>query len=219
MNLDLFETESGMAPVNERGRIGAEAFVLRGFALPYAEELLPALKEVLRQAPFRHMVTPGGFRMSVGLSNCGELGWTSDRRGYRYTPIDPDSGSQWPAMPDVFKRLARAAAAEAGFADYEPDACLINRYAVGTKLSLHQDRNERDLKAPVVSVSFGIPAVFQFGGDERGDPKRRIALFHGDVVVWGGVDRLRYHAVLPLKPAHHPATGEVRINITFRKAG
>ena len=219
MNLDLFGSEPSPAPANEREQIGAEAFVLRGFALPCAEELLPALKEVLRQAPFRHMVTPGGFRMSVGLSNCGELGWTSDRRGYRYTPIDPDSGLQWPAMPDVFKRLARSAAAEAGFADYVPDACLINRYAVGTRLSLHQDRNERDLGAPVVSVSFGIPAVFQFGGDKRGDPKQRIALFHGDVVVWGGKDRLRYHAVLPLKPAHHPATGEVRINITFRKAG
>lgn len=219
MNLDLFVSEPCAAPVSYCEQIGAEAFVLRGFALSYAEQLLPALKEVLRQAPFRHMVTPGGLRMSVGLSNCGELGWTSDRGGYRYTLIDPDSGLQWPAMPDVFKRFGRAAAAEAGFADYAPDACLINRYAIGTKLSLHRDHNERDVRAPVVSVSFGIPAVFQFGGDERGDPKQRIALYHGDVVVWGGQDRLRYHGVLALKPAYHRATGEVRINMTFRKAG
>jgi alkylated DNA repair protein (DNA oxidative demethylase) len=219
MNFDLFEAEPNAAPGAGREQLGPCAFVLRGFALPYVEEVLPALKAVLRQAPFRHMVTPGGFRMSVGLSNCGALGWTSDRRGYRYTEIDPDSGLQWPAMPEPFARLARAAAAEAGFADFVPDACLINRYEAGTKLSLHQDRNERDLAAPVVSVSFGIPAIFQFGGNERNDPKQRVPLFHGDVVVWGGEDRLRYHAVSPLKPAHHPATGAVRINMTFRKAG
>ncbi|RXZ33365.1 DNA oxidative demethylase AlkB [Oxalobacteraceae bacterium CAVE-383] len=219
MNLNLFDAEPAPATGNSREQLGAGAFVLRGFALPYADALLPALKAVLRQAPFRHMVTPGGFRMSVGLSSCGALGWTSDRRGYRYTPIDPDSGLQWPAMPEIFMRLAQAAAAEAGFADFVPDACLINRYEAGSRLSLHQDRNERDLTAPVVSVSLGIPAMFQFGGNERGGPKRRVPLFHGDVVVWGGEDRLRYHAVLPLKPGHHPATGEVRINITFRKAG
>jgi alkylated DNA repair protein (DNA oxidative demethylase) len=217
MNLNLFDTEPDAGAGREQ--LGENAFVLRGFALPYVDELLPALKSILRQAPFRHMVTPGGFHMSVGLTNCGALGWTSDRRGYRYTPIDPDSGLPWPVMPDAFMRLARAAAADAGFADFTPDACLINRYAAGTKLSLHQDRNELDMGAPVVSISLGIPAVFQFGGNERGDPKQRVPLFHGDVVVWGGEDRLRYHAVLPLKPAHHPATGEVRINMTFRKAG
>ncbi|HEY4318690.1 MAG TPA: DNA oxidative demethylase AlkB [Herbaspirillum sp.] len=219
MNLNLFDTEPGAAAPGERERLGQGAFVLRGFALPYVDALLPSLKAVLRQAPFRHMVTPGGFRMSVGLSNCGALGWTSDRRGYRYTPIDPDSGLPWPAMPEVFMQLAQAAAAAAGFAGFRPDACLINRYAAGTRLSLHQDRNELDLAAPVVSISLGIPAVFQFGGTQRADPKQRVPLFHGDVVVWGGEDRLRYHAVLPLKPAHHPATGEVRINMTFRKAG
>lgn len=202
-----------------REQLGQCAFVLRGLALPYVDRLLPALETILQQAPFRHMVTLGGFRMSVGLSNCGALGWTSDRRGYRYTPIDPDSGLHWPVMPAVFMQLAVEAAAEAGFADFAPDACLINCYAPGTRLSLHQDRNERDLAAPVVSVSLGIAAMFQFGGNERTDPKQRVPLFHGDVVVWGGEDRLRYHAILPLKPAHHPATGANRINMTFRKAG
>jgi alkylated DNA repair protein (DNA oxidative demethylase) len=219
MNFDLFESEPVLASGPMREQLGQCAFVLRGCALPYVDRLMPALETILQQAPFRHMVTPGGFRMSVGLSNCGALGWTSDRRGYRYTPIDPDSGLHWPAMPAVFMRLAVEAAAEAGFADFAPDACLINCYAPGTRLSLHQDRNERDLAAPVVSVSLGIAAMFQFGGHERTDPKQRVPLFHGDVVVWGGEDRLRYHAVLPLKPAHHPATGASRINMTFRKAG
>jgi alkylated DNA repair protein (DNA oxidative demethylase) len=219
MNFDLFESEPVAAPGPSREALGQCAFLLRGFALPYVDALLPALTAVLQQAPFRHMVTPGGFRMSVGLSSCGALGWTSDRRGYRYTGMDPESGLPWPAMPEIFLQLAQAAAAEAGFADFAPDACLINRYEPGARLSLHQDRNERDLTAPVVSVSLGIPAMFQFGGHERSDPRQRVALFHGDVVVWGGEDRLRYHAVLPLKPAHHPATGAIRINITFRKAG
>jgi alkylated DNA repair protein (DNA oxidative demethylase) len=219
MNFDLFESEPVTASGPSREALGKCAFVLRGFALPYADALLPALAAVLEQAPFRHMVTPGGFRMSVGLTGCGALGWTSDRRGYRYTTIDPESGLPWPAMPEVFMQLARAAAAEAGFADFTPDACLINRYEPGTKLSLHQDRNERDLVEPVVSVSLGIAAMFQFGGHERSDPKQRVPLFHGDVVVWGGEDRMRYHAVLPIKPGHHPVTGATRINITFRKAG
>jgi alkylated DNA repair protein (DNA oxidative demethylase) len=217
MNLDLFESIPAGFPATEQ--LGEAAFLLRGFALPHIERLLPALKAVLGEAPFRHMVTPGGFRMSVGLTNCGALGWTSDRHGYRYTPIDPDSGRPWPALPDVFLQLAQDAAAQAGFAGFTPDACLINRYAPGARLSLHQDRNERDLAAPVVSISLGIPAVFQFGGGARNDPKQRVPLFHGDVVVWGGPDRLRYHAILPLKAAHHSLLGECRINITFRKAG
>ncbi|MDB5777521.1 MAG: 2OG-Fe(II) oxygenase superfamily protein [Herbaspirillum sp.] len=216
-NFDLFEA---MEPSGrERVPLGEAAFVLRGFALPYVDALQPALAALLEAAPFRHMVTPGGFRMSVALSNCGRLGWTSDRRGYRYTGIDPDSGRPWPAMPDVFMSLAREAAAEAGFAAFTPDACLMNRYLPGTRLSLHQDRNERDMGAPIVSVSLGIAAMFQFGGPERTDKTQRVPLFHGDVAVWGGPDRLRYHGILPLKEAHHPLLGAQRINITFRKAG
>jgi alkylated DNA repair protein (DNA oxidative demethylase) len=217
MNYDLFEADQ--PSVRTREQLDPGAFVLRGFALDYVAEILPALEEILRAAPFRHMVTPGGFRMSVALTNCGALGWSSDRRGYRYSPIDPDSGRPWPAMPAVLARLAEAAAAQAGFPGFAPDACLINRYQPGARLSLHQDRNERDMDAPIVSVSLGIAAMFQFGGHERTDKTRRVPLFHGDVAVWGGPDRLRYHGVLPLRDGHHPLLGGQRINITLRKAG
>jgi alkylated DNA repair protein (DNA oxidative demethylase) len=215
MTLDLFDDP----PRNAREPIGPDAFVLPGFALPFADALLPAIRALTERAPFRHMVTPGGFTMSVALTNCGALGWTSDRRGYRYSPTDPDTGQPWPAMPEPFARLAREAAAAAGFDGFEPDACLVNRYEPGARLSLHQDKDERDYGAPIVSVSLGMPAVFLFGGHARGDKTARIPLQHGDVVVWGGEDRLRYHGVLPLKDQPHPAFGSHRINLTFRKAG
>jgi DNA oxidative demethylase len=195
------------------------AVVLRGFALPNERPLLRAIETIAAQAPFRHLITPGGFRMSVGMTNAGSLGWVSDRRGYRYDPIDPDSGKPWPGVPDVFLELAGTAAARAGFSGFVPDACLVNRYEPGTRLTLHQDRNERDFSQPIVSVSLGIPAVFLFGGMQRTDRALRVPLAHGDVVVWGGPARLRYHGVLPLKPNHHEALGECRINLTFRRAG
>ncbi len=195
------------------------ATVLRGFALADESPLLQALDRIVAQAPFRHLVTPGGFRMSVGMTNAGTLGWVSDRRGYRYDRIDPDSGRPWPPMPEVFLRLADAAATQAGFGAFVPDACLINRYQHGTRLSLHQDRNEHDFAQPIVSVSLGIPAVFLFGGMQRSDRPRRVPLAHGDVVVWGGPARLRYHGVLPLKPNRHDKLDECRINLTFRRAG
>jgi alkylated DNA repair protein (DNA oxidative demethylase) len=157
--------------------------------------------------------------MSVAMSNCGARGWISDRRGYRYEALDPDSGRPWPALPAAFLQLAGAAAQAAGYAGFVPDACLINRYVAGTKLSLHQDRDERDLRSPIVSVSLGIPAVFLFGGMQRGEPQRRVPLQHGDVVVWGGESRLRFHGVLPLKAALHPLLGEERVNLSFRLAG
>jgi alkylated DNA repair protein (DNA oxidative demethylase) len=146
------------------------------------------------------------------------LSWVSDRRGYRYAERDPASGQPWPAMPTAFMQLAQAAAQQAGFAPFAPDACLINRYAVGARMSLHQDRDERDLAAPIVSVSLGLPAVFLWGGATRAGRALRVPLRHGDVVVWGGVDRLRFHGVLPVAPGEHPATGECRINLTLRKA-
>lgn len=214
MNLELFPPCAG-----ERESIGARAFVLRGFALPFVDELLPAIQRLELDAPFRHMATPGGFTMSVALTNCGALGWTTDRRGYRYTNIDPASGQPWPAMPVVFDRLAREAAAAAGFADFKPDACLVNCYQPGARLSLHQDKNERDYDAPIVSVSLGMSAVFLFGGHERSDKTMKVGLHHGDVAVWGGEDRLRYHGVMPLKDHPHPRLGSQRINFTFRKAG
>ena len=195
------------------------ATVLRGFALEKAADLLQAVQQITVQAPFRHLITPGGLRMSVAMTNCGQLGWVSDRQGYRYDPTDPDSGQPWPAMPALFATLALDAAAAAGFSGFAPDACLINRYAPGTRLSLHQDRDEGNYAHPIVSVSLGIPAVFLWGGAQRADKARRIALMHGDVVVWGGPARLRFHGVLPLPEGTHLLTGAHRINLTFRKAG
>jgi alkylated DNA repair protein (DNA oxidative demethylase) len=195
------------------------AVVLRGFARPVEHELLAATGQVTTAAPFRHMITPGGLRMSVAMSNCGPLGWVSDRGGYRYDPVDPLTHEPWPAMPDVFAQLARRAADVAGFVRFEPDACLINRYEPGTRLSLHQDRDEHDYSHPIVSVSLGIPAMFLFGGERRNDRPLRIALVHGDVVVWGGPARLRFHGVAPLELDEHPLLGARRINLTFRKAG
>ncbi|TFZ44663.1 DNA oxidative demethylase AlkB [Stenotrophomonas maltophilia] len=202
-----------------RQYLGPATVVLRGFALPYAEALMPAIARIEAMSPFRHMVTPGGFTMSVALTNCGALGWTSDRRGYRYTTTDPDTGQPWPAMPEVFARLATEAAAAAGFDHFDPDACLVNRYGPGARLSLHQDKNELDYGAPIVSVSLGMSAVFLFGGQARSDPTAKVPLEHGDVVVWGGADRLRFHGVMPLKDVPHPQLGSQRINFTFRRAG
>lgn len=217
MTPDLF---AGLEDTTQRAEaLAPGAVVLRAFAAADAHALLGALAKVTARAPFRHMETPGGLRMSVAMSNCGALGWVSDRRGYRYAACDPDRNAPWPPIPPCLLRLAGEAAAQAGFPGFVPDACLINRYAPGTRLSLHQDRNERDFDAPIVSVSLGIPAVFLFGGLQRADRSLRIPLFHGDVVVWGGPARLRFHGVLPLKEASHPMTGEYRINLTLRKAG
>ncbi|ADP18614.1 alpha-ketoglutarate-dependent dioxygenase AlkB [Achromobacter xylosoxidans A8] len=216
-NLDLFGDDG--AAQGGRVALGPQAVVLRGFALPVVDALLAGVDAVAAQAPFRHMDTPGGYTMSVALTNCGQLGWTSDARGYRYARIDPLSGQPWPAMPEAFLRLAQTAAAEAGFPGFEPDACLVNRYEPGSRLSLHQDKNERDYGAPIVSVSLGMPAMFLFGGDQRTDKASRTPLFHGDVVVWGGVDRLRYHGIMPIKDLPHPRLGSQRINFTIRRAG
>jgi alkylated DNA repair protein (DNA oxidative demethylase) len=221
MTMSLFDQTSDHSnraePLKEELCPGA--FVLHGFALRDETALLKALHEVTAKAPFRHMVTPGGFPMSVAMTNCGSLGWVTDRTGYRYDAIDPESGQPWPAMPAPFLKLAQDAAAEAGFAEFVPDACLVNRYEAGAKLSLHQDKDERDFGAPIVSVSLGIPAVFLFGGANRADKTKRVPVSHGDVIVWGGPARLRYHGVLPLKEAQHLLLGKYRVNLTFRKAG
>lgn len=215
MTGDLFaEIEQGR---NWREELAAGAVVLRRYALPWMEALFAALDAVTAQAPFRHMVTPGGFGMSVAMSNCGRIGWVSDRDGYRYAAQDPQTGMPWPAMPPAFLDLAMTAAGAGGFPGFVPDACLINRYAPGAKMSLHQDKDERDLAAPIVSVSLGVPATFLFGGRQRADQCIRVPLAHGDIVVWGGPSRLRYHGVLPIKAAQHALTGAHRINLTFRK--
>jgi len=193
------------------------AVLLRAFASPDAAALVADAAVVARAAPFRHLVVPGGHTMSVAMTNCGRVGWVSDRTGYRYDPHDPATGSPWPAIPASFLALAARAAAEAGFPNYDPDACLINRYTAGCKLGLHQDRDEKDAWSPIVSVSLGLPATFLWGGRKRGDPVRRMRLESGDVVVWGGRARFVYHGVAPLKAGDHPLTGSARINLTFRK--
>jgi alkylated DNA repair protein (DNA oxidative demethylase) len=194
------------------------AVLLRGFCATESAALWRDLEGVAAAAPFRHMITPGGYRMSVAMTNCGAVGWVSDVTGYQYSGTDPVSGATWPAMPESFARLAVGAAAEAGFAGFAPDACLINRYEPGAKLSLHQDKDERDFRAPIVSVSLGLPASFLFGGKRRKDAVRRLRVVNGDVVVWGGPSRLTYHGVSPLADGEHPLTGRCRINLTFRKA-
>ena len=216
MTLDLFDestdARSGLLAITPG------AVLLRGFALAGAADVLRDLASVIQISPFRHLTTPGGLRMSVAMTNCGACGWVSDRAGYRYQRIDPQTHQCWPAMPASFKALARSAAGLAGFEGFAPDACLINRYVPGARLSLHQDRDERDFAAPVVSVSFGLPAVFVFGGRERSDLTRRVPLRHGDVVVWGGPARLAHHGVLALKDGEHALLARQRINLTFRAA-
>jgi alkylated DNA repair protein (DNA oxidative demethylase) len=212
---DLFSAEA-LEPAREAMAEGA--VLLRGKALPVEDELLAALDGIVAASPFRHMVTPGGFVMSVAMTNCGAAGWVTDRTGYRYDHNDPETGRPWPDMPPAFRQLAAAAATEAGYPEFVPDACLINRYAPGARLSLHQDKNERDFANPIVSASLGLPATFQFGGLRRQDPITRYALRHGDVAVWGGPSRLRYHGVLALKDGHHPKLGRMRLNLTFRGA-
>jgi len=211
--LGLDDARAGTRP------LAPGAVLLAGFALEDAARLFEDVAAVAAAAPFRHLETRGGFRMSVGMTNCGPLGWISDRRGYRYAGVDPLSGRPWPPMPASFRALAARAAAEAGFAAFEPDACLVNRYEPGARLTLHQDRDEHDYGAPIVSVSLGLPATFLFGGDTRGGRPSRVPLAHGDVVVWGGPARLRFHGVAPIADGRHAATGACRINLTFRKAG
>ena len=204
------------APAREA--IAEGAMLLRGFSTGVAPRLMDDLAKIVEVAPLRHMVTPGGFTMSVAMTNCGQAGWVSDLRGYRYDARDPVTGKAWPEMPASFRQLAVDAARDAGYEGFEPDACLINRYEPGARLTLHQDRNERDYTAPIVSVSLGLPAVFQFGGATRKDRPRRMRLESGDVVVWGGATRLAYHGVASLKDGEHALTGRCRINLTFRKA-
>ncbi len=216
MTADLFEGELDVGPAQQE--IAQGAILLRGFARGFEHDLIPALRAVIEQAPFRHMHTRGGHQMSVAMTNCGNFGWVTDRSGYRYDALDPETGKTWPAMPAVFLSLAQQAADRAGFAGFAPDACLINRYEPGARMSLHQDRDERDFDQPIVSVSLGLPAVFLFGGPKRSDTPQRYRLQHGDVVVWGGSSRLFFHGVAPLADGDHALLGRQRINLTFRKA-
>ncbi|UHS59692.1 DNA oxidative demethylase AlkB [Agrobacterium vaccinii] len=210
---DLF---SGLDSTNEEMAQGA--WLLRRYASTNSGDLLKQINQISASAPFRHMVTPGGFSMSVGMTNCGPFGWVTDRKGYRYQNTDPVSGEPWPAMPEAFMSLAINAAKQAGYPDFVPDACLINRYEPGAKMALHQDKDEKDFTNPIVSVSLGLPATFQFGGINRKDPVRKYLLSHGDVVVWGGPSRLFFHGIMPLKEGMHEEAGRARFNLTFRRA-
>ena len=216
LTADLFESLPDVRPAQEAMAEGA--VLMRGFAKPAEAELVAALGDIAEQAPFRHMVTPGGHPMSVAMTNCGSLGWVTDRTGYRYDAHDPETAKPWPAMPAPFRELARQAADRAGFGGFTPDACLVNRYQPGAKMSLHQDRDEGDFGAPIVSVSLGLPAIFLFGGPKRSNKPRRFRLEHGDVVVWGGPARLYFHGIAPLADGEHALIGRQRINLTFRKA-
>jgi alkylated DNA repair protein (DNA oxidative demethylase) len=212
---DLFADIRDDQPAREE--LAEGAVLLRNFFAAEQPDVIAALRVIVKAAPFRHLITSGGHTMSVAMTNCGRVGWVSDPSGYRYDPVDPDSGKPWPEMPEPFRDLAARAAVRAGFEAFVPDACLINRYKPGAKLSLHQDKDELDLRAPIVSVSFGLPATFLFGGLTRSAPTRRYRLTHGDVVVWGGPSRLAYHGVAPLPDGTHPVMGGQRINLTFRK--
>jgi alkylated DNA repair protein (DNA oxidative demethylase) len=198
--------------------ISEHSFIMPGFATMEENTLLTTIEQIEAQAPFRQMSTPRGFKMAAQMTNCGDWGWVTDRRGYRYQQTDPETGRAWPELPDSFKQLAQKAASLCGFDGFEPDVCLINRYQPGAGMGLHQDKDEKDFSAPIVSVSLGVPAIFLFGGHERRDKPEHYLLQHGDVVVWGNQDRLRFHGIQPVKLAHHPLTGQYRYNLTFRRA-
>jgi alkylated DNA repair protein (DNA oxidative demethylase) len=209
---DLFEATRATEKLDEG------AYLFPAFCLLEAAILHQTALAIAAKNPFRNLITPGGHTMSVAMTNCGAAGWVSDRRGYRYATIDPLTNTPWQPMPPAFAALAARAAAAAGFENFTPDVCLINRYDPGTKLHLHIDRDEHDYAHPIVSASLGLPAIFMWGGPARTDKPRRYVLYHGDVVVWGGASRRHYHGVSPLKPGIHTLTGTSRINLTFRKA-
>jgi DNA oxidative demethylase len=209
---DLFDASGA----DRAARLGLT--YLPGFALPLEKDLLAEIGQITVAAPFRNMLTPGGQRMSAAMTNCGRVGWVTDREGYRYDPLDPETERPWPPLPGSFARLAELAAASAGFIGFRPDVCLINRYGPGARMSLHQDRDERDFSAPIVSVSLGLDATFLFGGLKRSDRPHRLQLTHGDVLVWGGEKRLVYHGVAPVADGSHPTVGRMRLNLTMRKA-
>ena len=193
-----------------------DAVLFRAAVEPIAHELLREIGRVVDVSPLRTVMTPIGKPMSVEMTNCGRVGWVSDRKGYRYETHDPLTGKPWPIMPNPFADLAATMAARAGYDSFAPDACLINRYSAGSKMGLHQDRDEEDFSQPIVSVSLGLPIRFNFGGERRTDRTTKVNLRHGDVVVFGGVARLAFHGVGTLRRGTHELTGVYRYNLTFR---
>ncbi len=211
---DLFTEQNRERPE----QLGPGSYLFRGYASAVAGPLIDHIQRIAEAAPFRRMKTPGGRQMSVAMTGCGAYSWITDASGYRYSAEDPETGKPWPAMPVLFMTLARDIAQRAGYEGFEPDVCLINRYPPGTRMGLHQDRDEQDFRWPVVSVSLGLPAVFLWGGLSRGGSPARLTLEHGDVLVWGGKDRLRYHGIAPVADGRWETTGHVRYNLTFRRA-
>jgi len=211
MQRDLFEDTD-----DNKIKLRDGAFLLKAFALPFEQMFIKAIHSIAADAPFRHMMTPGGRKMSVAITNCGLAGWISDKKGYRYDHYDPLTGKVWPKLPLEILSVAKQAAEKTGFLDFTPNSCLINRYEPGARLTLHQDKDEGDFSQPIVSVSIGLPAKFIFGGLNRSDKALRTPLTHGDVVVWGGVSRLAYHGIDKLKEGQHELTGAYRYNLTFR---
>lgn len=199
--------------------ISKESFLFKGMLLPEEDNLLQEIKRVLKCNYWREISTPGGKPMSIKITNCGDFGWYSDKNGYRYSQLDPLTGKPWCKIPDLLKYFAQTAADMSGYSNFEPDCCLMNRYEVGSKLSLHQDIDEQDFSQPIVSFSFGLPADFIFGGLSRSDKVKKYTLENGDVFVFGGQDRLRFHGVDKLKSGNSSyKVGNIRINLTFRKS-
>lgn len=215
---DLFTEQNAISTSGMPEQLGPGTYLFRGYAEPDDQALLDAIHNIASVSPFRQMMTPGGRRMSAAMTGCGNLSWVTDRQGYRYSELDPETGRRWPAMPALFFQLARDVSARAGFEGFEPDVCLINQYRAGARMGLHQDRNEADFRWPVVSVSLGLPAVFLWGGLKRGGSPAKLRLEHGDILVWGREDRLRYHGISPVPDGRCDATGHVRFNLTFRRA-
>lgn len=211
--MDLFDDQ-----LPKKTRIAEGAYWLRGHALPAADLLWAELRKHFATYPPQQMFTPMGYKMSVRSTSMGDAAWVGTKKGYGYASIDTAINQALPPLPSTFLSLANHAATEAGYNDFTPDSCLINCYDIGSKMGLHQDKDERDFNQPIVSVSLGIPATFLFGGAKRSDKPTQIPLTHGDVVVWGGASRLFYHGVQTIKPNKHPLLGELRCNLTFRKA-
>ncbi len=198
--------------------IDNDAIILKGFVRAKANQLVKDAELISQQSPFRTMTTPGGGKMSVAITNCGHCGWLSDEHGYRYQQIDPVTHRSWPEMPQSFLKICAAATKAASFAEFMPDACLLNKYQADAKMGLHNDNDEHDLTAPIVSVSLGLDAVFLFGGKTRQSPTRKYLLSHGDVVVFGGQSRLNFHGISLIKPTYiSDDLTDHRLNLTFRK--
>ncbi|THJ30850.1 DNA oxidative demethylase AlkB [Lampropedia aestuarii] len=213
-SFDLFAD----SPEEQRVALGPQAVVLRQKASPLAAELVARIEDVLQHSPLYQMATPGGKPLSVRTTSCGTHGWSSDPTGYSYVRHHPLTDQAWPEIPAAWSALATEAAQEAGFAQFAPDTCLINQYGLDSKMALHQDRSEQDLRQPVVSISLGMSALFLWGGMQRSDKPAHVLLHHGDMVVWGGVDRLRFHGIKHLTGAPHPQLGAMRYNLTLRRA-